>query len=88
MKSKPEESGKNKIRSVIVEDESRSRAALSKLLSVCCPHVEVEGMAASVKDAIRLIDDLKPQLIFLDVALPDGDGFNVLENQFISADQS
>jgi two-component system LytT family response regulator len=36
-------------------------------------------MAADVKSAIGLINTLKPQLIFLDIALPDGDGFNVLE---------
>ena len=80
MIKKSKDPGKHKIHSVIVEDESRSRAALSKLLAGSCPQVKIEGMAASVKDAVRLIDEVKPQLIFLDVALPDGDGFNVLEN--------
>lgn len=68
------------IRSVIVEDEAMSQAALSSLLTQCCPHVSVVGVASDVKSAVNLIDTLKPQLIFLDIALPDGDGFNVLES--------
>ncbi len=68
------------IQSVIVEDEVRSQATLNKLLKEYCPQVKVVGTAGSVEEAIKTIDELKPQLIFLDIALPDGDGFNVLEN--------
>jgi len=73
-------SGLPVIRSVIVEDEAMSQAALNSLLLQCCPHVSIEGVASDVRTAVELIDALKPQLIFLDIALPDGDGFNVLEN--------
>ncbi|GAB4317498.1 MAG: LytTR family DNA-binding domain-containing protein [Bacteroidales bacterium] len=67
------------IRSVIVEDEERSQATLIRLLEENCPQVKVVGVAGSVADAVHKIDELKPDLIFLDIALPDGDGFNVLE---------
>ncbi len=67
------------IRTVIVEDEPQSRATLTTMLVRCCPHIKVDGTATDVKSAIGLINTLKPQLIFLDIALPDGDGFNVLE---------
>lgn len=68
------------IKTVIVEDEIRSQETLKKLLKQYCPQVKIAGTAATEKEAISVINNLKPELIFLDIALPDGDGFNVLEN--------
>lgn len=67
------------IRSLLVDDEEKSRRALETLLLRYCPGVEVSGQAGSVDEAIALIDDLKPDLVFLDVMMPDGNGFDVLE---------
>ena len=67
------------IKTIIVEDEERSQATLIRLLKDHCPTVKVIGVAANVADAIRIIDEQKPEMVFLDIALPDGDGFNVLE---------
>lgn len=67
------------IKALIVEDEARSIAFLKKLLEDYCPQVDVIGEATSVNQAIDQINLLKPQLVFLDIALPDGDGFEVLE---------
>jgi len=69
----------DKISAIIVEDESKSVAALQNLLSVHCQHVDVIGTASNVKEAVDAIDNLKPDLVFLDIELPDGDGFEVLE---------
>ncbi len=69
----------NKISAIIVEDESKSVAALQNLLGVHCQHVDVIATASNVKEAIETIDNLKPDLVFLDIELPDGDGFEVLE---------
>lgn len=69
----------NGISTIIIEDELRSQQTLKKLLQLYCPQVAVIAMAGSVEEAVSLIDELTPQLIFLDIALPDGDGFNVLE---------
>lgn len=69
----------NKISAIIVEDESKSIAALQNLLDVHCQHVDVIATASNVKEAIETIDSLKPNLVFLDIELPDGDGFEVLE---------
>jgi two-component system LytT family response regulator len=70
----------DQIRTVIVEDESRSVAALSRLLEQYCPEVKVEGIASTVEEAVALINSQNPELIFLDIALPDGDGFTVLDS--------
>lgn len=68
------------IDTIIVEDELRSQQTLKKLLNQYCPQVNIIGLAGSVDEAVSLINELKPRLIFLDIALPDGDGFNVLED--------
>jgi two-component system LytT family response regulator len=68
------------IRTIIVEDEQRSQATLIKLLEECCPSVHIVSVASNVAEAIAAIDEYKPEMVFLDIALPDGDGFNVLES--------
>ena len=64
---------------LIVDDEHHCRHNLSELLNEYCPQVEVLGMAASLKEALQMIDKLKPQAIFLDIRMPGGDGFELLE---------
>lgn len=70
----------NKIRSVIVEDEQAAREALKNYVSKYCPQVEVIGEAQNSKEAVELLHELKPQLVFLDVEMPFGNAFDVLEN--------
>jgi len=69
-----------KIQTLIIEDETRNASALSGLLNQYCKNVDIIGYAKSVKEGIDMIDTQKPDLIFLDIALPDGDGFHILEN--------
>ncbi|MBR9922626.1 MAG: response regulator transcription factor [Bacteroidetes bacterium] len=68
-----------KIQAAIIEDESRSLAMLRNLLRDYAPQVEVAGTAQSVEEGIKLMNAIKPDLLFLDIAMPDGDGFQVLE---------
>ncbi|WP_295811650.1 LytTR family DNA-binding domain-containing protein [uncultured Apibacter sp.] len=68
------------IKSIIVEDESAARNALSSYLSKYCPQVEVIGFVQNCKEAIHIIHDLEPQLVFLDVEMPFGNAFDVLES--------
>ncbi len=68
-----------KIRSVIVEDESAAREVLKNYLSKYCPQVEVVGEAQHIKEAVPLLHELEPQLVFLDVEMPFGNAFDVLE---------
>jgi two-component system LytT family response regulator len=68
-----------KIKSVIVEDELAAREVLKNYLSKYCPQVEVIGEAQNIKEAVPLLQELKPQLVFLDVEMPFGNAFDVLE---------
>lgn len=69
-----------RIRTIIIEDEARSASALTSLLNQFCQNVEIVAYAKTVEEGVQMINDQKPNLIFLDIALPDGDGFNILEN--------
>lgn len=68
-----------RIKSVIVEDESAAREALRTYLKKYCPQIEVIGEIDNCKDAILLLHELEPQLVFLDVEMPFGNAFDVLE---------
>lgn len=68
-----------KIRSVIVDDELIAREVLSNYLAKYCPVVEVAGQAQHIKEAVPMIRELKPQLVFLDVEMPFGNAFDILE---------
>jgi two-component system, LytTR family, response regulator len=65
------------IRALIVDDERLARSELRRLLAV---HAEIEivGEAANIVDAERAINELQPELIFLDVQMPGGSGFDLL----------
>jgi two-component system LytT family response regulator len=67
------------IRSVIVEDESAAREVLRNYLAKYCPQVELIGEARNFREAVPLLHDLQPQLVFLDVEMPFGNAFDVLE---------
>ncbi len=68
-----------KIKSVIVEDELGAREVLKNYLSKYCPQVEVVGESQNIKEAVPMLHDLQPQLVFLDVEMPFGNAFDVLE---------
>lgn len=68
-----------KITSVIVEDEQAAREALKSYLSKYCPQINVVGEASDCREAVDLLHELQPQLVFLDVEMPFGNAFDVLE---------
>lgn len=68
-----------KIKSVIVEDESAAREVLRNYLQKYCPQVDIVGEAQNIKEAVPLLHEAKPQLVFLDVEMPFGNAFDVLE---------
>ena len=68
-----------KIQSIIVDDEQIARNVLRNYLTKYCPQVEILGEAENIKQAVPLIEKVRPQLVFLDVEMPFGNAFDVLE---------
>lgn len=67
------------IRAIIIDDVKRSRESLADDLKRYCPDVEIVGEAESVKTGIEAIKKHQPDVVFLDIQLEDGNGFNILE---------
>jgi two-component system, LytTR family, response regulator len=67
----------NSIRVLVVDDERIARDGLQRLLSAD-PEIELVGEAADGKAAIDAIQRLKPDVVFLDVQIPEIDGFGVV----------
>lgn len=70
---------KKMLRAVIVEDEKRSRETLQGLLKLYCKNLEVIGEAENVKEGLAVIQQQNPDVVFLDIQMPDGSGFKLLE---------
>ncbi|MBC7426695.1 MAG: response regulator transcription factor [Bacteroidia bacterium] len=66
------------MRALIVDDEKKSREVLQSLLENFCEGVTVTGTADDVGSAIEAINALKPELVFLDISLKEGDAFQLL----------
>jgi len=66
-------------KAVIVDDEERSRQTLNGLIQRYCPEVTVIAEAASVGEAKKILSAHSPDLVFLDIQLPDGTGCDLLE---------
>ena len=69
----------SKIRAIIIEDEDHNREHLITLLKQHCPLINVVGHATGVNTGYDLIAMHKPDLLFLDIQLIDGTGFDLLE---------
>ncbi len=67
------------IRGIIVEDEKHSREALKGLLERYCKNVMVVAEAESYREGLSVIREHEPDVVFLDIQMPDGSGFRLLE---------
>jgi two-component system LytT family response regulator len=68
-----------KITAIIVEDEDAALKALQRYIQKFCPQVQLIGAAHNCNEAIEVIHACKPQLVFLDVEMPFGNAFDVLD---------
>jgi YesN/AraC family two-component response regulator len=69
-----------KIRALIVDDEELARKNLAFILHDTCPEVEVVGEAANAKEAKKAIESQDIDLLLLDIEMPNGSGFDLLES--------
>jgi two-component system LytT family response regulator len=67
-----------KLTAAIIEDESKLREVFVQLLQENCPEIEIIGEASNIADGYSLILLKKPQVVFLDIEMPGGNGFELL----------
>jgi two-component system, LytTR family, response regulator len=63
---------------LIIDDEAHAREGLVTLLSLHCPEIQVLGTASSSEEAFERITKLNPEILFLDIEMPNGSGFDLL----------
>lgn len=68
------------IKSVLIDDELKSRSNLRELLREYCPAVEIVGEASSANEAIKVISKQQPELVFLDIEMGNESGFDLLKS--------
>ena len=73
------------MRALLIDDEQSNRTLLCNMLKKHCPEIDVLGDADSVSLAYQKIKELKPDLIFLDIKMPNQNGFDLLR-QFDNID--
>ncbi len=65
--------------SVIIDDEAKSHEVLKQMLLKDHPEVEILASGESVSDGYQIIQEHQPELVFLDIEMPDGTGFDLLQ---------
>jgi len=68
------------ITAVIIDDDINLRNGMKGLLNLYAPEIAIIGEAENVKNGITEILNKKPQVVFLDIQLTDGTGFDILES--------
>lgn len=66
------------MKTIIIDDEERARNVLQKLLELNCPGVEVVATCENVPDGVKAIHRHQPDLVFLDVEMPDYAGYELI----------
>lgn len=68
-----------KLKAIIIEDEAIGRDILRNYITKYCPNVQLLGEADNIKYGQKLIEEHELDLVFLDVEMPYGNGFDLLE---------
>ena len=67
------------ITAAIIDDEYDARQALIKLIGLTFPMVEIIGEAEGVQSGVQLLNSTRPNIVFLDIQMRDGTGFDLLD---------
>ncbi|MGB1041298.1 MAG: LytR/AlgR family response regulator transcription factor [Flavobacteriales bacterium] len=69
----------NKLTALLIDDEEVSRDILRSYLTDYCKDIEVVGEASNIKEGEKLIKSKSPSVVFLDIEMPYGNGFDLIE---------
>lgn len=68
----------SKLTAILVDDEESARDVLSNLLARFCPTIELLGKYSNVEDAVGGIKEYKPNVVFLDIEMPNYAGYEIV----------
>ncbi|GAB4291641.1 MAG: LytTR family DNA-binding domain-containing protein [Marinilabiliales bacterium] len=69
-----------KIKTIVIDDEISARETLISMLERFFPEIEVVAEASGIEDGINVLNSVEKDLVFLDIEMPYGNSFNILEN--------
>ena len=67
------------LRAIVIDDIDAIRKDNIAIIKSNCPNIAIIGQADSVASGVKLINELSPDIVFLDVEMPDGSGFDLLQ---------
>jgi len=67
------------MKAIIIDDETRARSLLTKMLKEYCPEIEVVADCADLPAGVKSIRKLKPEIVFLDIEMPGYSGLELLD---------
>ena len=79
MRARPPTTNEKIMNAIIIDDETDSRQILANYLTKYCPDVAVCGFGESVATGLEAIKKFNPDIVFLDIEMPFGNGFDLLE---------
>jgi two-component system LytT family response regulator len=68
------------ITAIIIDDEDHARESLRKVISQFCPEINILGVGENVDEAIELVHRFTPDIVFLDIEMPNGNGFTIFKH--------
>jgi two-component system LytT family response regulator len=66
-------------KTIILDDDLQIRLLLENLITKKIPQLHLVGKADSVKTSVEIIEQEQPDLVFMDIGFPDGDGFDIID---------
>ncbi|HAS40723.1 MAG TPA: DNA-binding response regulator [Microscillaceae bacterium] len=66
------------MKAIIVDDNQKARKSLTEQIQRYCPNLELLGSASNIKEGKVFIEQTRPDLVFLDIEMPNGTGFDLL----------
>jgi two-component system LytT family response regulator len=64
---------------VIIDDEAKARHNLRQMLDIFADDIQILGEANGVQSGFALVTEVKPSIVFLDIQMQDGSGFDLLK---------
>lgn len=68
------------IRTIIIDDDQLVREVITKTVNSYCPNVSIVAVAENVKTGVAAINENEPDLVLLDIKMPDGSGFDLIKH--------